>query len=85
MLAQRGKGISPAGDDLMGIALMTHVKYDPVVSGIVHPVQGNRQLNGAQVGGKMAPGTGDIIYNEGTQFFAERAKFIRIQFFHIVR
>ena len=64
VLAQGGKCIFPAGDNFMGIALMSYVKNDSVIDGIIHTVQSNRQLHRTQIGRKMAACTGYVFYNE---------------------
>ena len=47
MLAQGGKCLFPAGYDFMGIALMSYVKNNSVIGGIVYTVQRYSQLHRA--------------------------------------
>ena len=84
VLAQGGKCLSPAGYDFMGIALMSYVKNNSVIGGIVHTVQSHSQLHRPQIGRKMTAGMGYAFDNERTQLVTERTQFISIQFFYIV-
>ena len=60
-LPQLGKALPAAGQQFVGIALMSHVKNDLIRGGGQHPVQGNRQFHCTQVRGQMAAGLGDIF------------------------
>ena len=53
VLAQGGKCIFPAGDDFMGIALMSYVKNDSVIDGIIH--------TGLAIGCGLCSATGTLI------------------------
>ena len=66
-LAQAGHLPAPAGEDLVGIALVAHVPHQPVLWGVVDVVEGDGQLHHPQVGGEMAAGAGDGLDQEGTQ------------------
>ena len=57
-LAQRVHLASPAGQNLVGIALVAHVEHQPIGLQIEHPVDGHRGLHNAQAGRQMAPGFG---------------------------
>ena len=48
-LPQMGKAGLTAGEKLMGIALMTYIKDNFVLGRVERPMQGHRQLNGAEV------------------------------------
>ena len=47
------KLLTPAGQNLMGVALMAHVEHQPVSRRVEHAVDGHRQLDRAEVGGQM--------------------------------
>ncbi len=55
----------------MGVALVAHVKNQPVPAGIKHTMNGNDQLHRPQAGGQMAAGAGDHIQNAGPQQAAQ--------------
>ena len=55
-LAQRGHFFTTAGQNFVGITLMTHIPNNPIIGGIKNIVQGNRQFNRTQIGGKMSAG-----------------------------
>ena len=52
-LAQRANALAPAGQDLVGIALVAHVEHQTVLRRVEHPVDGHRQLHHAQIGCQM--------------------------------
>ena len=60
-LPQMGHLLPPSGEDLMHIALVAHIKDQPVPGGVEHPVDGHGQLHRAKVGGQMPAGAGDIV------------------------
>ena len=55
VLPQTGHLLPAAGEHLVEVALMAHVKHQPVPAGVEHPVNGHRQLHRPQVGGQMPP------------------------------
>ena len=55
-LPQLGKALTAAGQQLVGLALMAHIKHDLIRGGGQHPVQSHRQLHGTQIGCQMAAG-----------------------------
>ncbi|MNS99349.1 hypothetical protein D3C72_1337490 [compost metagenome] len=67
-LAQGGHGLAPAGQDLVGVALVADIPDDAVARGVEHVVQGDRQLDRAQVGGEVAARAGHAVDDEGSQF-----------------
>lgn len=70
--AQGLHGGIAAGEDLVGITLVAHVKHQPVPAGIKYAMNGNDQLHRPQTGGQMAAGAGDHIQDAGPQKTAER-------------
>ena len=60
-LAQRPDPVAPAGEDLVGIALVADIPDQDVVGRIEHVVQRQRQLDHAEPGAQMAAGHRDRI------------------------
>ena len=71
--AQGLHGGIAAGEDLVGITLVAHVKHQPVPAGIKYAMNGNDQLYRPQTGGQMAAGAGDHIQDAGPQQAAQRS------------
>ena len=72
--AQGLHGGIAAGEDLVGVTLVAHVKHQPVPAGIKYPMNGNDQLHRPQTGGQMAAGAGDHIQDAGPQQTAESSR-----------
>ena len=64
-------GPGPAGQKLVGVALMAHVKDQSVPLRAEYPVDGHDELHRSQTGGQVAAGTGDRIYDPGPQQLAQ--------------
>ena len=65
---RRGRHLLPAsGEHLVQIALVSHVKDQPIQAGIKHPMDSHGELYRAQVGCQMSSGSRDIPH----QFFPE--------------
>ena len=60
-LAEGVEAVLPAGEDLVGVALVADVPDDAVLRRVEHPVEGDRQLHRPQVGGEVAAGAGDVV------------------------
>ena len=58
-LAQLAEPAPPSGDELVDVGLVAGVPEDGVDGGVEHAVQGQRQLDGAEVGAEVAAGLGD--------------------------
>ena len=78
-LPQMGKPFPASGEQLVDIALVSHVKQNPVPVGIEHLVQGHRQLHGSQIGGQMSAGFGYALYKKAPYFRAERLILLRAE------
>ena len=61
LLAQGIKPLVPIGQQLVGIALVSHVPDDSVLRGVEHLMQRHRQFHGAQIGGQMSAGAGHRV------------------------
>ncbi len=53
-----------AGDQLVDVGLMTDIPDETVARGVEHPMQGQGELDHAQVRGEMAPGLGNLVQDE---------------------
>ena len=76
VLPVAGKGIAPAGDDFMGVCLMPHIPYKPVVLEVKHIMQRDRQFDNAQVGREMTTGLGNALNQKRTDLLTELRKLI---------
>ncbi len=63
-LAQLGEGLPPPGDELVDVGLVAGVPQQDVAGRVEHPVQGQGQLDHAQVGPQVAAGDGDRLDDE---------------------
>ena len=59
-LPDGGHLLPPACEHLVWVALMAHVKDQPVPAGVEHPVDGHGELHHPQVGGQMPSGPGYV-------------------------
>lgn len=60
-LAKGADAVTASGDDLVRIGLMAHVPDQPVVGGVEHGMDGDRQLHHAQRGPEMSACRGDRL------------------------
>src|SRR3712207_1821247 len=58
-LAQPLEALDAAGEHLVHVGLVAGVEHDRLVRGLEHPVQGDGELDGAEVGTEVAAGAGD--------------------------
>ncbi len=68
-----------AGEDLVRIALVPDVPHDPVGRGVEDVVQGDRELDRAQVRRQMAAGAGDGFEQERPQLVGKLAELAAIE------
>ena len=61
----------------MDIALVAHVKDDPVPLRGKDPVEGHGELHRPQVGGQVPPGLGDVVHQELPKLLTEERKLFR--------
>src|SRR5262249_8181202 len=71
---QRRDGAARAGQDLMWIGLVADVPDQPVLRGIEHVVEGDRQLDHPQPGAEMAPGDRHRVHGFLAQFVGQLAE-----------
>ena len=62
--AQGNKIILASGEDLVGIALVTHIKNKAVGRALKHPVHRNGQLHHAQIGGQVPAVMGHSLHQQ---------------------
>ena len=55
-LPQRTELLTPPGEQLMDVTLMPHVENEPVARRVEHAMDGDRQLDCAEVGRKVSAG-----------------------------
>ena len=70
-LTQGAKELPAAGEGFVDVALVAHIKHQPVGSGVKHPVDGHRQLHRPQVRSQMPPGLGDAFDKKLPQLLTE--------------
>ena len=63
LLPEGGEGVSPPGQDLMGIGLVTDVEDDPILLLRVDPVQSDDQVHRSQAGSQVSPIFGHAIHH----------------------
>ena len=63
-LSKSGESLRAAGDDLVGVALMTGVPENDVLGGVEDSMDGERQFDDAEVRAEMAPMSGDRLDDE---------------------
>ena len=69
----------------MDIALVAHVKNQPVPLRIIDPVKGHRQFDGPQVGGQVPPRAGHALHQEIPKLPAQPYQGPAVQRFQILR
>ena len=62
--AQGNKIILASGEDLVGIALVTHIKDNGIGRAVKHPVQRHGQLHHAQIGGQVPAVMGHSLHQQ---------------------
>ena len=67
--------VAPARQHLVRVGLMAYVPDQPVIRGIEHIVQGNREFYRTQARGKMPPAGAHAVDQELAQFVGERRQF----------
>ena len=68
VLADGAERVTAAGEQLVGVALVTHVPDDLVVRALQHAVQRHGELHGAKAGGEMAADLADARQNRLAHF-----------------
>ena len=70
---------TPAGQHLVRVGLVPHVPHQPVVGGIEHIVQRDRELDRTEVRGQVAPGARHRLQQELAQLVAELRQLAAIE------
>ena len=84
-LPQLGKALPAAGQQFMGIALMTDIKHDLVFRRFQYAVQCNGQLYRTEVGGEMSTCFGNIIQQKYPDLFTQLIDLPARKLFQIAR
>ena len=77
VLAQGGKAILAAREDLVGVGLVAHVPHDAVLEKVEVVEEGDGQLHGAEVGTEVAPRFRHGGNEEGPHFGREPFELVR--------
>ena len=85
VLPVAGKSIAPAGDDFMGVCLMTNVPYKLVVLEVKHIMQRDRQFDNAEACAQMTRMLRHHFDDVLPDFAAQLRKLFRRQPLQIVR
>jgi hypothetical protein len=83
--AQARHPTAPSGEDLVGIGLVAHVPHQPVLGSIEHVMQGNGELDGAEVGGQVPAGVRDRFQHELPQLSGQPWQRFALQLPQLVR
>ncbi len=75
-LTQGGERVAPAGDDLVHVGLVAGVPQDDVPRRVEHPVHGERELNGTQIGTEVAAGDGHRLDDEGSDLLRQLSELL---------
>ena len=84
VLAQRVKALPTPGDDLVRVALVPHVEDQTILRRVVHAVQRDRQLNGAEIGGQVPAGLRDLFDQKVPQLRAQGLQLLVVQVFDVI-
>ena len=80
LLSQRVELARPAGEDLVDVRLVTGVEDDLVARGVEDPVHRHGELDDAEVGPEMAPGTGHLLDEEHPDLGSQSGELVGAQF-----
>ena len=84
-LAQRTDTVSPPGNDLVRIALVSHIPDQAVIGRVENIVDGNGQFDHPKPGTQMPPGLGNHVDHFGAQLGGKLNQLIFIQFSKVRR
>ena len=84
VLAEAGKAVAAAGEDLVRIALVPDVKNEPVPRRVVDAVDRQRQFDRTEIGREMSAGFGDALDLKLTELVTEGMELVMIQLFDVI-
>ena len=84
VLAKRTEAVASAGYDFVDIALMADVEDHPVARGIIHAMQRDGKLNGAEIRREMPARAGYAAYHIIPQLLTQRLERFLRQLFYII-
>ena len=79
LLPQGREGVLATGQHLVHVALVTGVEDDGVVRGLEDAMQGDGQLDHAEVGSEVPAGLTDLVDQEGTDLGGQRGQLVGTQ------
>ncbi len=82
--AQLGQERVAAGEQLVGVALMADVKEQAVGAEVKDVVQGDGELDDAEVGREVAAGLGDLVADGLADFRRELDELLDRELFELV-
>ena len=82
-LAQMGEALPAAGQQLVGIALVTDIEQNFILRQSQRTVQSHRKFHHAQVGRKVPAGRGNTFNQKIADILTQKRKFLLRQFFYI--
>ena len=82
---QRFHRLIAAGENFVGVALVSHIEHQTVPSGVEHPVDGDNQLHRSQAGGQVAAGAGNRVDQARPQQPAQLHSLTVAQFSQLIR
>ena len=85
ILPQRRKRFAPPGQELVHIALVSDIEYEPVALGIVDTVDCDCKLHRTEVRGEMPAGFRKTLHQERTKFRTQLRNFSRRQRLQVSR
>jgi len=74
VLADAGEAVAPAGDDLVGVALVADVPDDLVARAVEDAVEGDGEFNGAEARGKVAADLAHAAEDEGADLVRKQSQ-----------
>jgi len=85
LLAQLGKTVASAGEQLVDVGLVAGVEHDRVLRGVEDPMQGDGQLDDTKVGPKMSARLGDRVDQERPDLFGQQRHLVRRHSLEVLR
>ena len=77
-------GVS-AGEQLVDVGLVARVPEDGVPGTVEHPVEGQRQLHGPEVGTQVAAGATNRLHDPFADLGGQAAQFVRSEVAQVIR
>jgi hypothetical protein len=85
VLAEQVEPVLPPGHDLVHVRLVPGIEQDAVFRGVEHPVQGQGDLDDAEVGPEVAAGAGHLGDQEVTDLGRQQGQLVRFEPLQVLR